>query len=387
MQTATRTADADTILQLMRKHGKGSLSYSALQQGMKWFVKPGVGFIQYEQLEHLAHNAVCLGDPVCAPEEMEGMFRDFIAAFPDPMFIHLSKEAATILAKPEFNFFINEMGVETILDAQTFALTGNKKEYLRSQRNRASKDGVTVAEMSEGTVSPEQLKRISEEWMHKKANHDHELAFLVRPAVFEYEPDVRKFIAQHNGEVVGFVFFDPMYRDGKIYGYMANILRTLGERSYSVTDYIIIEALNVFKAEGIEQLSLGFCPFLNVNDNGEFNYSKPLHDLFRYAYEHANYMYSFKSLAFHKERYRPDQPGAQHITVYAASTHSLPLFMLYGVFRKMGIKPITQTAEHAVHCAEEMLKSVPSELQKLVSHWRRKDKTATQTPAQTPPAK
>lgn len=370
MHTAQTTATRQDILELIRQHGVASLSYSALQEGMLWYVKPGVGFIQYEQLATVRHNAVCLGDPICAPDKMEELLQEFVAHFPDPIMIHISKETANILAKPEFGFFINEMGVETIIDVQTFTLTGSKKEYLRSQRNRATKDGVVIAEVSDSTVTAQQLKHISEEWMHKKANHDHELAFLVRPAVFENEPDVRKFVAMINRDIIGFVFFDPMYRDGKIYGYMANILRTLGERSYSVTDDIIIEAMAVFKNEGIEQLSLGFSPFFDVADTGEFNFSKPLHDLFKYAYEHANHLYSFKSLAFHKERYRPDQPGARHVKVYCASKHALPLFALYGVFRKMGIRPITQTAEHAIHCAEEMLKHLPADIQKAVHHWR-----------------
>lgn len=361
-------ATREDILELLRRNGRGSLSYSALQEGMLWFVKPGVGLVQYEQLETVIHNAICLGDPISPPEAMEGLIGEFLERFHDPIFIHLSKDAAKLLEKS--GFFINEMGHETIIDIANFSLSGSKKEFLRSQRNRAQKDGVAVMELQDANVSAEKLRRISEEWMHKKAVHDHELAFLVRPAVFENEPDVRKFVAIHRDEVIGFVFFDPMYRDGKVYGYMANILRTLGERSYSITDFIILEALEKFRAEGIEELSLGFSPFSDVADTGEFKYSKPLHDLFKYTYEHANYLYSFKSLSFHKERYRPDQPGARNVKVYSATKHQLPLFALYGVFRKMGIHPITQTAEQAVHCAEEMVKNVPQEVRHLVQHWR-----------------
>ena len=155
----------------------------------------------------------------------------------------------------------------------------------------------------------DQLRHVSDEWLHKKTVKDHELAFVVRPAVFEDEPDVRKFIAQKDGEVIGFVFFDPMYRDGKVYSYLANILRSMSDASYSVTDFIILEAIEQFRKEGREQLSLGWSPFLNVEDTDEFHHSKRLGDLFRYTYEHANYLYSFKSLSFHKQRYRPDVKG------------------------------------------------------------------------------
>lgn len=364
---ATTTSRQD-ILDLLRLHGRGSLSYSALQEGMLWYVKPGIGLIQYEQLEPISHSPIVLGDPICQPEHADELLSDFMIAHPDPAFIHISAETGTVLEK--HGFYVNEMGVETLIEIQTFTLSGSKKEFLRSQKNRAGKDGVVVRELQEANISSDKLRHISEEWMHRKANHDHELSFLVRPAVFENEPDVRKFVAMQHEEVIGFVFFDPMYRDGKPYGYMANILRTLGERSYSITDFIILEAMEKFKREGVETLSLGFVPFYGVDDKGEFHYSKPLHDMFKYTYEHANHLYSFKSLAFHKERYRPDQPGACDVKVYAGTKHVLPMFTLYGVFRKMGIHPVTQTLEQAVECTEQMINSVPEELHHLIQHWR-----------------
>lgn len=339
---------------------------------MLWFVKPGVGLIQYELLETIAHSAICLGDPICAPEKTEELLNEFLITFPDPAFIHITKDVGKILEK--HGFFINEMGVETLIDIKTFTLSGSKKEFLRSQKNRAHKDGVVVRELEEANVTPARLRHISEQWMHTKAVHDHELAFLVRPAVFEDEPDVRKFVAMQNEDVIGFVFFDPMYRDGKPYGYMANILRTLGERSYSITDYIILEAMDKFRAEGLEVLSLGFSPFCDIADTGEFKFSKPLHDVFRYTFEHGNHLYSFKTLAFHKERYRPESPGASDMKVYSATKHLLPLFTLYGVFRKMGVHPLEQTVEHAVHSVEEMIKGIPEEARHLIHHWRARPK-------------
>jgi lysylphosphatidylglycerol synthetase-like protein (DUF2156 family) len=378
MQVTTSTATAgtrDQIIQFMRKYGEGSLSYSALQDGMEWFVDPELGFVQYETTETIIHRAVVLGDPICADADREKLIARFLEKFPDPIFMHLSIDNAKLLEK--LGFYINHMGIETVIDVQNFTLTGSKKEFLRSQKNRAQKDGVTVAEIgSESGVSAEDLRHISEEWMHRKAVHDHELAFLVRPAIFEDEFDVRKFIALKDGKVMGFVFFDPMYRDGKVFGYMANILRSLSDASYSVTDFIIVEAFQKFKSEGLETLSLGFCPFFDINDDEGMHHSKPLASLYKHAYEHANYLYAFKSLSFHKERYRPDQPGASRVKVYSATKHVLPLISLYGIFRKMGIHPTRQTVEHAAQCAEEIAKNIPTEFKKILQHWKHEEKPA-----------
>lgn len=370
--TSNTTANTETreqVIEFMRKFGEGSLSYSALQDGMEWFVEPDLGFLQYEPTDTVIHRAVILGDPVCAEENREKLLSKFLEKFPDPIFIHITKPVGKLLEKR--GFYINHMGMEIVIDVQNFSLSGSKKEFLRSQKNRAQKDGLTVTEIGpESGVSAEDLRKISDEWMHRKAVHDHELAFLVRPALFEDEFDVRKFIAMKDGKVEGFVFFDPMYRNGKIYGYMANILRSLGDHSYSITDYIIIEAFARFKAEGIETLSLGFSPFFCIEDDDDLHFSKPLSTMYKYAYEHANYLYSFKSLSFHKERYRPDQAGAARMKVYSATKHVMPLITLYGVFRKMGIHPTRQSIEHAVHCAEDVARNVPKEFRSLIQHWK-----------------
>jgi lysylphosphatidylglycerol synthetase-like protein (DUF2156 family) len=376
------TGAREQVIEFMRKYGEGSLSYSALQEGMQWFVDPELGFVQYEPTETIIHRAVVLGDPVCAEENREKLIARFLEKYPDPIFIHITKPVGKILEK--LGFYINHMGMEITIDIPNFTMTGSKKEFLRSQKNRATKDGVVVAEIgAESGVSADDLRKISDEWMHRKAVHDHELQFLVRPAIFEDEFDVRKFVAIRQGKVEGFVFFDPMYRGGKVYGYMANIVRSMSDQSYSVTDFIIIEAFNKFKSEGIELLSLGFCPFFCVEDDEDLHYSKPLTAMYKHAYEHANYLYSFKSLSFHKERYRPDQPGASRLKVYSATKHVLPLITLYGVFRKMGIHPTRQSLEHAVHCAEDVAKNIPNEFKKLIQHWKH-EHSHTPDPAAKP---
>jgi len=182
--------------------------------------------------------------------------------------------------------------------------------------------------------------------MNKKAASITELSLLARPAVYEDEMDVRKFYALKGEEVIGFVYFDPMYRDGKVYGYIANILRSDSNSSYSVCDFIILEAMKQFKEEGIEELSLGFSPFCDVDDTGEFNHSKTKTAVFKFMFEHCCHLYSFKSLAFHKKKYRPGIEGTREVKVYCASKTSMPIVLFYSLLYKMGLRPIAQTVCH-----------------------------------------
>jgi len=361
----TAEAESDVRLPYLRKYGWQSMAYSSLQKGMEYFLLPDVGYVSFSPIQGKVVTPVVLGDPICDRQNMGQMIDAFIAKYDDPIFMHITAPTAKILEQR--GFYINEIGVETLIDVQQFTTKGGPKETLRQQCNRAKKDGLHVGELDIREVSKEEQKSITDEWLNKKANHDNELGFLVRPAVYDDELDVRKFFALKEWKIQGFVFFDPIYENGEVIGYMANILRTLGHLPYSLTDYIIVEAIGRLRQEGKKVLSLGWSPFVHVEDDGQFKHSKPLKELFRYTYDHCNYLYAFQSLAFHKDRYRPGLENTQQQKVYAATRHLLPVHMLHEIFRKMGMHPVTQTGECAIKCINEAIAGVPAELKKLLA--------------------
>ena len=72
------------------------------------------------------------------------------------------------------------------------------------------------------------------------------------------------------GKVVGFVFYDPMYRGGKVFGYSANIVRCDEQRFGRLATAVHMEAMEKFKAEGKEVLNLLLAPFVKL-DRGKYN--------------------------------------------------------------------------------------------------------------------
>ncbi len=338
MNTTFATSE---MMNLLKQHGVGSLSYSSLQPGVETFLDEGKGFVPFGMVHCTKATPVSLSDPICAPQNREELIANFIEKYRNPIFVHISRDVARIVQ--EHGYYVNEMGVETIVDVQRFTLSGPKKEFLRSQRNRAQRDGVTVQEHHIRELDKNELNEISNRWLNDKTSPG-EMAFLARPAVFEDETDVRKFYAKKNGRVVGFVYFDPMYENGKVYGYIANILRA-DHASYSICDAIILEALKVFKEEGIRCLSLGFSPFCEVNDQPDFHYSKRKNVIFKWLFEHGNHIYKFKALAFHKKMYRPGLEGTCEVKVYCASRTSLPILCFYRLLMKLGLHPVQQTAK------------------------------------------
>jgi len=339
------TATAAFRIDQLKQFGRGSLAYSSLQAGLQYYMDEELGYCAYTPLTDGADSVCVLADPICNKENLPAFIDAFLKNKKDPIFLHASKDTATVLN--DRGFCVNELGVETFIDIQKFTLTGNKKQALRQARNNAKKDNLTCVEVlsSDGEMR-QAFRKISEDWMKQKVMSDSEMQFIVRPIVYVDEIDVRKFVAIKDNEVVGFIIFDPMYEDGTVVGYIANHLRSNLDRSYSVVDFILLEALEIFRAEGKKEISLGLSPLAKVNDTDEFRHSKLLSAHFKYSFEKANFLYNFKNLYRHKSKYRPELPGAREEKVYCCMKTRFLLVRIYNVYSVLGFHPIKQIISH-----------------------------------------
>ncbi|HEY9756565.1 MAG TPA: DUF2156 domain-containing protein [Oculatellaceae cyanobacterium] len=338
VQTAER-------MKYLRLYGTNSLAYSSFQVGMKSYGELGCGYIAFVPIGK--ETPLCLADPICENSNVEHLLKAFVCRYDYPIFIGVSKPVATVLSG--MGFLVNEIGMENIINLRQFALSGGDKAFLRSQKNRAAKDGLVVKEMSCLEAGLERMHSVSDEWMRSKVVSSKEMSFIVRPVVYADEPDVRKLFAFRQDELVGFGVFDPMYRDGAVIGYLANALRFVGKQHYSVADTIIMEGIRLFKQEQREILSLGFLPLYKVEDGEEFSHSVLLEWIFRYLYEHANTLYEFKDLAFHKNRYRPGTAGCNAIKVYCAYKRPIRFHLLPSIFAAFGVSFIDQLKVELLH--------------------------------------
>ena len=361
LQTALRKFDSmskstNFRISQMQSHGSGSLAYSTLQAGLKYFMLEGVGYLSFVELGDNRNSVLVLSDPIC-PRDRECEFIDaFLKDRNDPVFLHISYPTAKILG--ELGFCVNQLGVETIIEIQDFELTGNKKQQLRAARNRAIKDDIKVREVFQSDdAMMTALKRISDGWLSQKVASDSQMKLVVRPMVYIDEIDVRRFVAIKDNKIIGFVVFDPMYKNKQVIGYIANQLRSNYEKGFSVVDYIILEAMQVFKDEGKTEISLGLSPMYKVDDGHEFKHSKLLKAHFNYAFEKANYLYNFKNLARHKNLYRPDMKGAREDKVYCAMKTRFFLSRMLSVYKALGLNPIQKTCEHIKDVITEKFRS------------------------------
>lgn len=354
-QPSTEQA-SDPRLNLLKQYGSRPIQYSTLQKGLTYCFLgedgeieilpaqcdnsgPAVsrGYLAFERVGSLLPDQIVLGDPVASGEDAETLLDRFLAKYPRTCFWQLSRSTALLLSRR--GFYINECGIETSISIGQYDLKGSDKQNLRTARNKATRKKIVVVEKQAESIDYDELRRVSSEWLARKPTSGTELRFLARPAVLHRgEPHVRKFFAYEEGQLVGFTFFNPLFRCGKIIGYTADIQRTSDDSSKGLSYVMVLKAMEQFGREPhVEMLSLGWSPLYNIQDSEYFN--SPLTTLLLVAqFQMANRLYSYKGLAKNKAEYRGHEEP-----VYFASRHRLPLRQIYRSYRACNISPLVQT--------------------------------------------
>jgi lysylphosphatidylglycerol synthetase-like protein (DUF2156 family) len=243
-------------------------------------------------------------DPICSREKLPEFLQEMERATGNKnLLLGVTQDCKDELVKAGYRF--SQLGREFQIPIEQFKVVGKSKKYLRWVKHFGER-GFTVREQVWNEVDHASVLDISKRWRKTKTYSWRELELLTRPPVFGDEGGVRKFYCYFEGKLVGYVFFDPFYRDGKILGYCANILRSDPSiRPHGFLDYVILQAIEKFRAEGVEIISLGMAPLAGVEE--EAGDEASVRKLAQGIYNKAVWIYAFQALAYHKRRYRMEE--------------------------------------------------------------------------------
>ncbi len=303
----------------LREYGSHCMSFSALQPGMKYFDMPGRGYIAYA--EKWGIRGV-LSDPVCDAKDWEILIEAFIKGGGRTGFAQVSEPVAELLHE-KFGLYATQFGVESIIDLKNWDLKGKKKQVLRTSLNQAVKSGIYVRENYE----ERRYNQLSREWVKTRKVRNREIRFLIRPMNMEYQEGTRKFFAYRGDELIGFIFFDPVYSQNRVIGYVPNISRFSQSFRQGIFYTIMLQAMETFREEGVEQIHLGLSPLV-VGDRDRHYESKITKKLIRLLYQYGNGIYSFKGIYFTKSRFR----GKDYPT-FCSHRRNVPLREIITLFK------------------------------------------------------
>ena len=306
-------------LELVRRHGDFSLAYTtAVQSGLQYFGDES-GYIAYD---HRWGHTFVLGDPVAAPQDRERLIGQFVAQHRRAAFCQISPATAQIVQR--CGFYVNEMGVDSIVPLSGYDFRGQEKRWLRTAEAWTSRRGYTTREETTQRVGVDQIETVSLAWRATRTVKGKEVRFLNRPLVTSDEPGTRRFyFYDAEQRLLAFVFFDPLYRDGRLLGYVACNKRRHPAAPVYAEQAIMKLAIEVFQREGCQELRLGLSPLAWIEDR-EYRSSWFIHKLFRYGFSSRvvnKTFYNVQGLADYKRRYR----GREEKVYFAMQSQFSPL--------------------------------------------------------------
>lgn len=289
-------------LRLIRQFGDFSISYSTAVQPRLEHFGDNNGYIAYRKRWGTSY---ALGDPVCSNRDRLGLLKRFMDEHRKPSFVHVTESTATDLAN--LGYRVNEIGIDTTLDLPSYNFNGKSKEWLRYADNWISNRDFKIREATFDEVSPKQVEAVSEAWRKTRTIKKKEVRFINRPIVLKEEPDVRKwFLFDPDNQLRAYIFFDPVYSEGKVVGYVTCIKRRHPDSPLYAEHAIMKRAIECFRDEGHSILKLGLSPLANI-ENRTHRCNRMLHYTSRYYHSAGwinRYLYSFIGHTKYKKRFR-----------------------------------------------------------------------------------
>jgi phosphatidylglycerol lysyltransferase len=308
-------------LELVREHGDFSLAYNtAAQPGLQYFGN-NRGYIAYDS--RWSYTFV-LGDPVAAARDRESLLRQFVARHRRVAFCQISPTTAQIVGR--LGYYVNEMGVDSIISLADYNFKGQEKQWLRTADSWTSRRGYTTREeTTTQRVGVPEINAVSQAWRETRTVKRKEVRFLNRPLEPSVvEPGTRRFFFfGPDQRLLAFVLFDPMYRDGQQLGYVACNKRRHPDAPAYAEQAIMKHAIEVFQREGCQEFRLGLSPLAWIEDR-EFRASWILRMLFRFAFSSRvlnRHFYNVQGHAEYKRRYR----GREEKVYFATRSYFNPV--------------------------------------------------------------
>lgn len=160
------------------QHGRSSLAYATLQDGMEYFLH-GQGYIAYTRVRHPVFapggRRIVLSDPVCADSDLASVLGDFLKFSPKTAFAVISERCAEVLRG--LGFKVNCIGVEPSLPVQTYNTKGNWNELdlIKRARNEIKREGISIRETPVDQLDAARLSDVSARWISSKKVNDREI--------------------------------------------------------------------------------------------------------------------------------------------------------------------------------------------------------------------
>lgn len=291
---------------LIDQYGKDPLDpYALLNDKSYFFTEDNRVVVPYALSGNIA---IALSDPIGPSHLRSQAIGDFARYCRiqdwEPVFYQITDEFIPYYQKAEFSVF--KIGEEASLRADQFHLKGGDYQNLRTACNSARKRNFQFrwyyAPHGIDEALEQQLAKISKSWLEKKKTL--EMTFDIGSFSLE---EIRQngvgVALDSSGEALAMATWRPFARGN---GLTLDLMRALPGRR-NVMDFVLVESILYFRAQGINNISLGNAPLANTT-HGTYRLQAE-EKVVQFLFENLNRIYGYKSLFEFKRKYRPQWRG------------------------------------------------------------------------------
>lgn len=249
--------------QLVRQHGHDTLSAFKLRHDTHYFFSSDGGAFAGYAVE--GRRLVIAGDPVGARESLRLLLRE-LCAFAEMRGLKIagvgsSGDFAELAREAGLRSFY--IGDEAIIETARFSLEGRSIRKVRQAVRRIEREGFT-ADLHEAhsldAAALAELERLSEEWRGDEVERGFSMATLGLTG--EHQSDSLLVVARNReGAPAGLLHFVRCYGRPAV---SLGLMRRDRAAANGLTEFMIVNAVDMLRARGIEEISLNFAPFARL---------------------------------------------------------------------------------------------------------------------------
>lgn len=298
--------ERDRVKDIIARNGRDPMDGFALLPDKRYFFSnDGDGVVAYALWRKFA---VALADPICPTESRASVIAEYVKFCTEqdwePIFYCSHVQHRTVYEEGGFITF--KVGEDARLSVSDFKLEGGKFQNLRTARNKAQKNGLTF-QWYEAKPHPDhgleaQLQLISQEWLGKKNGGEmtFDLGSFNLESIREHGAAI---VRTPEGRIETFATW-LSYNQGK--GRCLDLMRGRHDVR-DVLDFLIVEAMDHYKAIGVEEVSLGNAPLANVD--AEAGVKNRQERAVKFLFDNFDQIYGYKKLFDFKRKYQPQWQG------------------------------------------------------------------------------
>lgn len=313
--------------ELVLAHGWNATAYQIVNPGIgHWFAAAGDAVVGY--VRH-AGTRVVAGAPVCTlerlPEVVDEFERASAAAGDRVCYFGAEGRLETLLGESPRHALV-ALGAQPVWQPARFSEIVTAHASLRAQLNRARNKGTAVHEWRPGVPEREELRRALREWLATRGLPP--LHFLVEPDTLARLDDRRVFVAQRDGQVVGFVVASPVpARRGWL---VEQFVRGAAAPNGTI-EALLRVAAEAMAADGSEYVTLGLAP---LSRHGPPEPPEPLwiRVALTWVRAHGRRFYNFEGLDQFKSKFAPERWEPIYAIAAAPSFPPSALYAIAGAF-------------------------------------------------------